>query len=147
MEIQESLGFLLNTSARYIKKELDKQLKHYGITTSQWAILKLLTTENNLSQAEIANKVKMDRASCGTIIDKLLSKGLIEKHLFKNDRRSYRVRILPPTVKMVNEVTLLAEKTNELAVQGLTDSEKSVLKKCLTNIINNLGDEKDVLDN
>ena len=48
---------------------------------------------------------------------------------------------------MVNEVTLLAEKTNELAVQGLTDSEKSVLKKCLTNIINNLGDEKDVLDN
>ncbi len=38
MIITESMGYLLNTSARLIKRTLDKELKKYSITSSQWAI-------------------------------------------------------------------------------------------------------------
>lgn len=72
---------------------------------------------------------------------------MLEKELSKNDRRSYRVRILPPALAIVDEVTSLAENVNVLAVQNLSDSEISTLIKCLETIISNLGGEKDVMEN
>ena len=142
MEIQQSLGYLLNTSARLIKRKLDLLLKNYDITTAQWAVLKLLSLEDNLSQAEIADKLNTDRATCGAVIDKLISKGLLQKELFENDRRSYRVKILPEAVSIANEVSLLAKNVNYSAVQGLTDTEISVFNRCLNIIISNLGGGK-----
>lgn len=141
LEIQQSLGYLLNTSARLIKRELDKHLKSYNITTAQWAILKLLSAEDNLSQAEIANKTNSDRATCGTVIDKLISKGLLQKELFENDRRSYRVKILSPALAVINEITLLAESVNNSAIEGLSDTELKIFTKCLDTTISNLGGE------
>ncbi len=146
MEIQQSLGYLLNTSARLIKRKLDVLLKNYDITTAQWAVLKLLSLEDNLSQAEIADKLNTDRATCGAVIDKLISKGLLQKELFENDRRSYRVKILPVAVSIANEVSLLAENVNYLAVQGLTDTEISVFNRCLNILISNLGGGKNDMD-
>ncbi len=146
LEIQQSLGYLLNTSARLMKRNLDLQLKSYGITTAQWAVLKLLSVEDNLSQAEIANKTNADRATCGAVIDKLISKGLLQKDLFENDRRSYRVRILPPALAIINKVTLLAESVNKSSMKGLSDKDISVLTRCLNTIILNLGGENDVVD-
>ena len=146
LEIQQSLGYLLNISARLIKRKLDMHLKSYNITTAQWAGLKLLSVEDNLSQAEIAEKTNTDRATCGAIIDKLISKGLLQKELFENDRRSYRVKILPSALAIVDEVTLLAEDVNKSAIKGLSDTEISVFIHCLNTIISNLGGEKDDMD-
>jgi len=145
LEIQESLGYLLNTSARLIKRKLDIQLKSCGITTSQWAVLKLLSVEDNLSQAEIADKTNADRATCGAVIDKLILKELLRKELFKNDRRSYRVKILPSALAIVNEVTLLAESVNDSAIIGLSDTEIRIFTKCLNTVISNLRGEEDVM--
>lgn len=141
MEIQQSLGYLINTSARLVKRNLDMNIKSYGITTAQWAVLKLLSVEDNLSQAEIADKTHSDRATCGAVIDKLISKGLLQKELFENDRRSYRVRILSAALVIVDEVTLLAESVNNLAVKGLSDTEISTFTQCLNTLISNLGGE------
>lgn len=146
MKIQQSLGYLLNTSARLMKRKLDTQLKNYDITTAQWAALKLLSVENNLSQAEIADKMNADRATCGAVIDKLISKGLLEKELSQDDRRSYIVKILPTALALVDEVTLLAVDTNCYALQGLSDCDIDILTNCLETIILNLGGKNDAME-
>ena len=49
MEIQNSLGFILNTSAKLMKRRLDTELKAgFDITSSQWAVLKLLSCEEGI---------------------------------------------------------------------------------------------------
>ncbi|MGL6200691.1 MAG: MarR family winged helix-turn-helix transcriptional regulator [Lachnospiraceae bacterium] len=138
MEIKQSLGYLLNSSARMIKRKLDLELKNYGITTAQWAVLKLLAEENNLSQAEIADKLNADRATSGAVIDKLILKGLLHKELFENDRRSYQVKIMPSAYNIVQEVSLLAENVNRTAMQGLSETEMTVFAQCINKIIANL---------
>lgn len=138
MEIKQSLGYLLNISARMIKRKLDLELKNYGITTAQWAVLKLLAEENNLSQAEIADKLNADRATSGTVIDKLILKGLLHKELFENDHRSYQVKIMPSAYNIVQEVSLLAENVNLTAMQGLSETEMTVFAQCINKIIANL---------
>ncbi len=73
-DIQDSIGYLLNVSARLIKRNLDIRLLKFDITTSQWAVLKLLSVEPILTQAQIAERLNSDRATCGSIIDRLEKK-------------------------------------------------------------------------
>ena len=138
MQIHQSLGYLLNTSARWIKRTLDLQLKEHEITTSQWALLKLLSVQNDLTQAEIADKLSSDRATTGTVIDKLIDKKLVTKSLSPSDRRSYRVTITDKALEMIEIITTKALNCNSIALQGLTDNETLILAKCLETIISNL---------
>lgn len=142
MEIQQSMGYLLNVSGRLIKRKLDIQLKRYDITTAQWAVLKLLAERDHLSQAEIAERTNSDRATCGAVIEKLIGKGLLQKELFEEDRRSYQVKIVPTAIAMVEEVTLLAVRVNESAMEGLSEVERRLFVHCLRRVITNLGGDR-----
>ncbi|MCB5066464.1 MarR family transcriptional regulator [Streptococcus mutans] len=137
MEIQNSLGFILNTSAKLMKRCLDTELKVFNITSSQWAVLKLLSCEDDLSQAEISDKLNTDRATCGAVIEKLVSKGLITKTLSKEDRRSYKVKISPQTLVILEKIAPKADDVNNLAIKGLTDDELKIFIKCLHTITKN----------
>ncbi|WP_093674238.1 MarR family winged helix-turn-helix transcriptional regulator [Sporolactobacillus nakayamae] len=68
MDIEKILGYLLNTSARLIKHDMEKQLIDFDITTAQWAVLKLLDSWGELTQTEIADKLKSDKATVGFIV-------------------------------------------------------------------------------
>lgn len=137
MEIQDSLGFILNTSARLMKRHLDMELKVFDITSSQWAVLKLLSHEDDLSQAEISYKLNTDRATCGAVIEKLASKSLVTKMLSKEDRRSYKIKISPKALIILDEIAQRADEANNLAIKGLTNDELKVLFKCLHTITKN----------
>lgn len=56
------------------------------------------------------------------------------------------MKILPSALAIVNEVTLLAESVNNLAVNGLSDTERKIFAQCLNKVISNLGGEKDVME-
>lgn len=54
LNISESFGYIINSIAKKIKKKLETKIRTYDITTAQWAVIKILSEENNLTQAEIA---------------------------------------------------------------------------------------------
>ncbi len=146
MDIQRSLGYLLNTSARFMKHALNAKLRSCDITTAQWAVLKLLSTEKDLSQAEIAEKLSADRATGSAVIDKLIAKGLLQKELSEADHRSYRVKNLPAAAEVVREATLWAEEINAQAVRGLSDEKIAIFKECLLTICKNMEGNKNGMD-
>src|SRR5476649_886420 len=89
MEIQNMLGYLLNASARFIKREMDESIKKYNLTTSQWAVIKLLYNKKELTQAQIAEELKSDRATAGNVILNLYEKQYVNKVIGEKDRRTY----------------------------------------------------------
>lgn len=141
MEIHDILGYLLNTSARLIKRKMDYELERYDITTSQWAVLKLLYSKTELSQAQISDELMSDRATIGTVIFKLLDKGLIKKNLDPADRRSYAVCLTRKSKDIVKEIENKVEKVTEAALKGMTKSDIDRLFRSLNSIINNLSEE------
>ncbi len=140
LEIQNILGYLLNTSARFIKRKMDKELETYNITTSQWAILKLLDSKKQLTQAQIADALLGDRSTAGTVIFKLIEKEYVEKNLASDDRRSYVVRLTPKAKGIIENIEKKAEDLSTLALKGLGEDEINVLFRSLKKIISNLSE-------
>lgn len=139
MKIEKSTGYLLNTCAKFTKRTLEKKLNAYHVTTSQWAVLQLLFQENHaLSQAEIAQKLNSDRATCGTILDKLITKELVTKQLDSDDRRSYKVMLTTKGTDLVPKLATFAEETNYSALSGFSETDIENLQNYLNKIIINL---------
>lgn len=141
MEIQEILGYLLNSSSKLIKRTMDSYLDKYDITTSQWAILKLLDSKKQLTQTQIARELMGDRATAGDVIQRLCEKGYIEKSIDKNDRRVYVVSLTPKANNVIVDIEGMASVVTKKALEGLTESEEQSLYKSLKHIINNLSQE------
>lgn len=143
MEIQNILGYLLNTSARFIKRRMDKSLDSFNLTTPQWAILKLLYNKNELTQAQIAYELKADRATTGTIILNLYEKEYIHKVIDKNDRRSYIISLTQKAKDIIKQIELIVNNITNEALEGVSEEEVKVLYDTLKQIINNLANEED----
>lgn len=136
--MKETIGSLLITSSRLMKRTMDEQLKEYNLTSSQWALLKLLSEEQNLTQAQLAQRSLSDRATTGTIIDKLIEKGFICKKQGEQDRRSYVVSITEDGKNIARSIMYLGIEHNNRAVTGLSQEEITTLVSCLKTMIENL---------
>lgn len=141
MGIQNILGYLLNTSARFIKRKMDKNLEVYNLTTSQWAVINLLFNKNELTQAQIAEELNADRATAGTVILNLYEKKYIDKVIDKNDRRSYVISLTQKAKDAVKEIDLIAENVTKEALEGVSEDNIKVLYDVLKKLIVNLSRE------
>lgn len=144
MEIQNILGYLLNTSARLIKRKMDKSLERYNLTTSQWAVIKLLFNKTQLTQVEIAYELNSDRATAGAVILNLYEKKYINKLVDKNDRRSYVISLTEKAKDAVKEIDLIVENVTEEALKGLSDKNVEDLYGALKQINKNLSEGQNV---
>lgn len=140
-DIHNSIGYLLNTSARLLKRNLDSKLIEFDITTSQWAVLKLLSVESTLTQAQIAEKLNSDRATSGSVIERLIKKELLLKRTNSSDRRAFDISLSQKGIDIVESLTKLAVESNQQALQGITECEVNTLYKVLKQITNNLEDK------
>jgi len=141
MEIQQILGYLLNTSSKLIKRTMDTHLSEYSITTSQWAVLKLLDTKNQLTQTEIAKELLGDKATAGDIILRLYEKKYILKSVSKSDKRMYVVSLTPKAKTLINDMEKKAIAVTNKALDGLDNNDIQILNKSLNQIIYNLSQE------
>ncbi len=142
MVLRESTGFLIHKSVRLLRKKMDTYLRGFDITLTQWGTLQTLLEDGELSQAEVSERTTIDRATCGTVIDKLVKKGLIEKKLCGNDRRSYRVKILPPGIALIEASAPEIEKIRLLMLKGFSDDEIRMIARFAKVIISNLSEEE-----
>lgn len=142
MEIENILGYLLNTSARLIKRSMDNKLNDYQITTAQWAVIKLLDSWDRLTQTEIAIKLNSDKATTGSVITRLRKKGLVEKHADKQDDRVNIISLTNHAKVMVKQIEQLAIINSLQAMEGLSEDEKTKLIQALKQIIRNLSEEE-----
>lgn len=142
MNIQEILGYLLGTSSKLVKRTMDNNLSKYNITTSQWAILKLLDTKGQLTQTQIANELMSDKATAGDVILRLAEKEYIEKLSDKSDRRVYVVNLTPKAKSVIAEIEKMSDDVTKKALKGLNDNDIEVFYKSLNMVISNLSQEE-----
>lgn len=137
MRINESLGFIIGITNKNLKHNLMAILTNYDLTTSQWAVLKLLSEEDNMTQVEIAKKFNTDKMTIGGVVDKLICKNLIERKRGITDRRKYYVYILPEGKSIVSKIEKYASKINKKALTGFSKNDVEQLKRYLDQINKN----------
>ncbi|MBK1440480.1 MarR family transcriptional regulator [Parapedobacter sp. ISTM3] len=140
MEQYNAYSFLLDRTARRVKQYAQYQFncRQFGITVDQWAILKNLKRQADLSQKELAEYCGKDQPTLTRIVDLLVGKKLVERRPHPMDRRSFVVHL---TAAGEQKVEALSNSVNEIRMQAwknLNEADFEHLKRILNTIYTNL---------
>jgi DNA-binding MarR family transcriptional regulator len=106
-----------------------------GITPVQFAALTAIHEHSRLDIQRLANLVAVDRATLGTVINRLVKSGLAEGCEDPFDRRSRVVRALSAGQKLLESVAPQVKKADLRLLKHLTNAEREVFMIYLRQLI------------
>ncbi len=115
-----------------LEAEFIKKYQKEGFTARQIVYIDIINMLGNPNLGEIAKALKLSKPSVTAIVDKLASKGYIEKFQSDEDRRSFHVHL---SAKGKNLVKMHAQTHNKI-VDMLQDNLDSRDLKNLVTILN-----------
>jgi len=133
-------SFLLDRTARSVKQFAQRRFKELGfnITLDQWIVLRHLFDQDDLNQKELADLIFKDTPTLTRIIDLLCKKGLTQRKLYPDDRRSFRVALTAAGRVKVKKLKPLVKAIRLKAWEGLTQRDFNQFKRILNTICTNL---------
>ncbi|WP_223066332.1 MarR family winged helix-turn-helix transcriptional regulator [Paenibacillus caui] len=137
MDLFDSPGFLVNKLAHLMAVDLEKRLKAYGVTGSQWAILALLWEQEGLSQVEIQQLLDNEGATVTGILQRMDRAGLIKREADPHDRRVQRVYLTDAGKSLKDSLIPEAEAVNSKALRGFTDDETAFFIRLIRRTLQN----------
>jgi len=137
--IEDSLGYLLNRTARLMANELAEGLRPAGVAIGQWAVLLFLWARDGLSQAELSRLVAIEPPTMVRTIDRMVRDGLVTRMPDSDDGRLSRIHLTERGQLLRDELVPLSMAVNEAILQRLTDTEGRTLRRLLTKVLAQTG--------
>src|ERR1700721_999103 len=92
---------VLNDVARRMRTRFDQWARNYGMTRAQGLILARLERQPGLSQNELAVICEVEPTPVGRRVDRLESRGFVERRPDPADRRIRRLHLLPASAPIL----------------------------------------------
>jgi DNA-binding MarR family transcriptional regulator len=121
-----------------IKSKLQNKLNDYDITLDQWIILSLIYQKEGTNQKNLAEISNKDRAVITRILNKLESKGLIERKNSHHDKREFLIYLTDKGNGLYSETAALMHQNAQEIKSYFSDSEMGQFKSLLNKLSSNL---------
>jgi DNA-binding MarR family transcriptional regulator len=142
MKHNNPTGTVLYTIEQAIKeyrkiaqKNIAKIVK--DITVDQCLVLIILNNNTKISQNELANLVFKDNASITRMIELMVKKEYLIRTIHQEDRRKFNLEITEKGMKTIELIEPIVQLNREIALNGLSLEEITLLDKTLHKIIIN----------
>ena len=143
----DRIAHLIKDATRALVRSLQNKLKKHEVPFSQWSILRILWTQDGLSQRELSSMAGVMEPTTANVVRQMESKGYISRrHLGKNKRKRH-VFLTLKGKKLESKLVPLAEEVNKIARTNINKKEIKLLHDCLLTMIENLGSEEKTTNN
>ena len=119
MPDQPDLLFLLHDIARLLRVAGDRRARAHGMTRAQWVILWRVQQQPGLSQKELAEIMEVEPITVARLVDRLAARSMVERRDDPDDRRIWRLHLLPPAVPVLDEMRGERDDVSRLLTAGL----------------------------
>lgn len=101
----------------------DVKAAGYDLTPVQFAALDALKHHGGIDQAGLATAIAKDRATTGTVIDRLVRKKLISRTVSPSDKRARVLRLTADGEALLAALTPIVLRLQKDILPGLTKTE------------------------
>lgn len=134
----QSLGYLIRYAHRAFVKALARELEPHGIRPGEWTALRVLWRQQGLTQVELAERMRVEKASLTGVLGALEAKGLIARVRNARDRRKVNLQLTGAGRRLEARLIACGHKVNRTAMRGLPSSRLSEGRALLNSLITNL---------
>jgi DNA-binding MarR family transcriptional regulator len=134
-DISEYLSFLLASANRQMRIGLTQSIGDEEFTEEHWRILQVLSDEQGRTMGELAERVLMNGPALTKNIDKLVSRGVVQRANDRNDNRKVLVFISDLGLETVARLKERVDAHHVSLELALGSRKTSQLKRLLENFI------------
>ncbi|NOQ81486.1 MAG: MarR family transcriptional regulator [Methylophaga sp.] len=138
-------GFLSYEISHIIRQRFNKNAESFGLTHAQWRALVHLSENKNCRQVDLAEILEVKPITLARQIDLLETAGLVRRNKDRDDRRAYRLELMPKALPIMAALWQITDAIEDEILAILSTEDKSFLINSLENIKNNLSEK--LLDN
>jgi DNA-binding MarR family transcriptional regulator len=132
--LDDSFGFLVCDTARFVKRVLYARLAPWGIPGSCWFLFRVLWQEDGISQRELSGFLGVAEPSVVVMLRGLEKKGLIRRERDEMDLRKMRVFLTERAIALEKELMAVAEEVNHTMLHALSSNDEKLVKESLRSI-------------
>ena len=143
------IGYMMTDVARLLRTVFERRVRSLGLTRAQWVVIARLHRRPGLNQSEVADLLEIEKASAGRLIDRMETKGWLERRADPGDRRVNRLHLTAEAERMHALIWPLAEATVDEALSGLSSAERKTMTTLMRRVkakLVALSDSDPVLD-
>ena len=135
MELRNCINYLLTVAQHEVFLMFSQRLSDYGITPGQYGVLNCLWSQGSAAPKEIARLLRLENSTVSGILDKLQKRGLVNRVLDLNDRRSIRVEPTREGLALRDDVLHTVEELNREVLAAFVPEERRQLLDLLRRLI------------
>lgn len=130
-DFQRDLLFLLHDVGRLLRVDADKRARAEGMTRAQWGVLLWVERRPGLSQKELAELLEVEPISVARVVDRLETRGMVERRPDPKDRRIWRLHLRPPAVPALREIHRQRAAMARRLTQGVSPAALEAMTEVL----------------
>jgi len=130
-EFERDMFILLHDVARLTRVEADRRARRMGMTRAQWGIIRRLASQPGRSQKELADLLEVEPITVVRMVDRLEAAGMVERRADEQDRRIWRLHLLPAAMKVLKDINHELEALADFIVSGVTPEQHEVMVNAL----------------
>ncbi len=128
-ELNVHLGYFLRRAQVWVFQDFIRTLSAIDIRPAQYSVLIVIGANPGLSQAELADKLAIERARLVHMLDQLAKRGVIERLASPVDRRTHALQLTREGQKVLKRAKALAAKHEARLTEKLgADAHRELLR-------------------
>ena len=131
MSLDRDMLVVLHDVARMMRTRFDSRARAFGMTRAQWVILARLQRQPGMTQNEMAALCEVEPITVGRLVDRLETRGLLERRLDPSDRRIRRLHLLPASEPILKEIQRYKNELFREVTEGLDEATVDLVTSAL----------------
>ena len=136
--LAESSGFLVRDANRAFQRLLEKRIAPYGVARGQWYFLRVLWSEDGLSQRELSARVGTMEPTTVIALRSMERSGLIRRVRSSDDKRRSQVWLTAKAQRLRDELLAIARGITDAAEDGISRDELAQFRRVIRRMTENL---------
>src|SRR5437763_1147889 len=134
----QSSGYLVRDAHRAFQRVLEKRIAPFGVTRGQWYFLRVLWSEDGVSQRELSERVGMMEPTTVIALRSMEKSGLIRRVRDTDDKRRTLVWLTAKAKRMRGPMLALASGITDEGEAGVARDELALTRRVLARMTQNL---------
>lgn len=127
--------YTMTNIVRSREKHLASALSLLGMTLAEWRVLRIIRSfAEPVGMSVLMAYSQTDRTALGRTVDRLVTRGFVERLPDPHDKRAFLLRRLDSRADVFDEAYAVAERYDTSLVAGLSAQEHEILLRVLSSI-------------
>lgn len=137
----DRMAHLVRDTARAYMRALQTRLQKHDVSFSYWQMLRVLWLRDGLTQRELSERAGVMEPTTQVVLRDMEKQGYVRRLHMSGNRKNKYVYLTDRGRALQQRLTPLAEDTNRVSQQGISEKDIKITREVLMRLLSNLAQD------